>query len=94
MICTTTRKGVDCPFMKPKGCSYTGETCHEIIEQCDGCKRTAEFPSGWFCTATPEPSMKWRKGNCNLATHVTTESSKTKVKINPLKASKRASKKS
>jgi len=93
MICTTIRKGIDCPFMSAKGCSYNGNVCLEISEKCNGCDRTVEFPTGWYCSASPEPAMKWKSGNCNLATHVTEAVTETKAKINPLKASKRATKK-
>ncbi len=93
MVCTTIRKGVECLFMTAKGCSYTDGICYEIVEKCDGCNRSVEFPSGWFCTASPEPSMKWKSGNCNLASHIASAASAKTAKINPLKASKRASKK-
>jgi hypothetical protein len=33
--------------------------------------------------------MKWKNGNCNLATHVTSAAVAAKAKVNPLKASKR-----
>ncbi len=92
MICTTIRKGVECPFMTAKGCAYTGGVCREIIEKCNGCDRTVEFPTGWFCSASPEPLIKWKNGNCNMATHIVAAVAETKAKINPLKASKRASK--
>lgn len=35
-----------------------------------------------------DPELKWKNGNCNLATHVVVEAKK-KQKINPIKASKR-----
>jgi len=79
--------------MSAKGCSYNGNVCLEISEKCNGCDRTVEFPTGWYCSASPEPAMKWKSGNCNLATHVTEAVTETKAKINPLKASKRATKK-
>jgi len=90
MKCTTVREGMECPFMTATGCNYNGGVCHEIIEDCKGCKRSAEFSSGWFCGACPEPSLKWKNGNCNMATHVQTTVNVEKQKINPLKASKRA----
>jgi len=90
MVCTTVRNGVDCPFMTAKGCSYNGGICHEIVEQCEGCNRKSEYGDGWYCTSTPEPMMKWKNGNCNLATHVATIAKTKTQKINPLKASKRA----
>jgi len=78
--------------MTKKGCSYNGGVCHEIVEQCNGCGRSAEFSSGWYCTAYPEPIRKWKNGNCNLSTHIAVTSTKEKAKLNPLKASKRGSK--
>lgn len=89
MNCTTIRQGRDCPFMTKKGCNFNGGICHEIVEQCKGCKRTAENTTGWFCDAVPQPSIKWKNGNCNLATHVSNGSVEKKAKLNPLKASKR-----
>ena len=91
MICDTVRKGSECPFMTAQGCSYNGGICHEIVEQCDGCNRTSEYEAGWYCNAFPQPSMKWKNGACNFATHVAAESNSKKAKLNPLKASKRAS---
>jgi hypothetical protein len=89
MICTTIKEGMECPFMSAKGCSYNGGICHQIVEQCQGCNRGTELPTGWYCTACPEPSVKWKNGNCNLASHVSAAASATQAKINPLKASKR-----
>lgn len=88
MLCTTIRKGEECSFMTKKGCTYKGGACHQIVDECGGCTRTRELESGWYCTACPEPAMKWKNGNCNLATHVERETAEG-VKINPLKASKR-----
>jgi predicted amidophosphoribosyltransferase len=92
MVCTTIRNGVECTFMTAQGCSYNGGLCHETVETCNGCNRVQEFSSGWYCTACPEPSLKWKNGNCNLASHVTIEKAGAKQKINPLKASKRGNK--
>ncbi len=90
MECTTVRKGSECPFMTKQGCSYNGGICHKTIESCDGCNRKLENGSGWFCSACPDPEQKWKNGNCNLASHVTTATTQKKQKVNPLKASKRA----
>ena len=89
MDCTTVKPGVECPFMVKKGCSFNGGTCHPVVEQCDGCDRTSEYASGWYCTACPDPSLKWKTGRCNLATHVANTVKSETVKINPLKAAKR-----
>jgi hypothetical protein len=93
MICTTLRNGTDCPFMTKNGCGYKGGVCHHVVEACNGCGRSQEYTSGWFCASCPEPSAKWKNGKCNLATHVTIQVVASKAKINPLKASKRATKK-
>jgi hypothetical protein len=89
MNCTTIKEGMECPFMSAKGCSYNGGICHQIVEQCKGCQRGTELSSGWYCTAYPEPALKWKNGNCNLASHVSAANSSAQAKLNPLKASKR-----
>lgn len=75
--------------MTAKGCAYKGGICHATVDACDGCGRKIAFDSGWFCSACPEPSAKWKSGHCNLATHVARGAAENKQKINPLKASKR-----
>lgn len=92
MICTTIRKGDTCAFMTASGCSYNGGQCHLVVEACTGCHRSKQFESGWYCSATPDPSVKWKFGNCNLATHVTMTVKQEKAKLNPIKASKRGNK--
>lgn len=89
MICTTVREGDDCVFMTGEGCCFNGGACLPIIDQCNGCNRTGEFETGVYCTAAPDPSLKWKNGNCNIATHVKTVAATKKQKINPIKASKR-----
>jgi hypothetical protein len=93
MICTTVREGMECPFMTAKGCSYNGGICHEIVEQCNGCSRTVNHNSAWYCSACPEPAKKWKAGHCNMASHVSLSTAQSAAKINPLKASKRQHKK-
>ena len=90
MVCTTIKEGMECPFMTAQGCSYNGGICHSVVEQCKGCNRGSEFSSGWYCTACPDPSLKWKNGNCNMATHVSAAGTGKNIKINPLKASKRS----
>jgi hypothetical protein len=89
MVCTTVKESLECIFMTKKGCSFNGGGCHQIVEDCHGCNRASEFSSGWYCTACPDPSVKWKNGDCNFATHVTKETQVKNAKINPLKASKR-----
>lgn len=89
MVCATVKQGVECFFMKKSGCQFNGGNCHQIVEQCEGCQRAKEFPTGIFCLNFPDPATKWRVGNCNMATHVKATNGKAAEKINPLKASKR-----
>ncbi len=92
MICQTVKAGTDCAFMTKAGCGYNGGTCHQVVEQCEGCQRVVEVPAGRFCASYPNPGIKWKTGHCNFATHVKAPVTTQQVKINPLKASKRASK--
>lgn len=89
MVCTTVKEGLECIFMTKKGCSFNGGSCHPTVEECNGCSRASEFYSGWYCTACPDPLVKWKNGDCNFATHITKENQVKSTKINPLKASKR-----
>jgi len=76
--------------MSKKGCTFNGGTCHPIVEACEGCQKAVEYPAGIYCTVFPDPAAKWRTGPCNMATHVQATGKKSD-KLNPLKASKRAS---
>ena len=62
-----------------------------IIEQCDGCERIVEEDKAKYCKTYRSPEAKWRLGLCNFATHAKPELKLVKVRVNPLKASKRAS---
>lgn len=91
MLCTTTRKGMECFFMTPRGCSFNGGTCHEAIDKCNGCAHLVTLGERRFCKAFPDPAAKWAFGTCNLATHVERKVKEEVVKkVNPLKASKRS----
>jgi hypothetical protein len=92
MVCETVKEGYDCFFMDKNGCRFNGGSCHTVIDQCDGCQKVKEFPTGRFCLVFPDPSTKWRLGNCSMATHLKQAGKKENGKINPLKASKRNSK--
>ncbi len=94
MICTTVKPGTECGFMTKTGCGYTGGACLPIVEQCEGCQRIMEVAAGRYCTSYPNPTIKWKTNHCNFATHVKYETpAQAQAKINPLKASKRGSKK-
>ncbi len=50
-----------------------------------------ESSIGKVCSAYPAPQKKWQTGLCNFATHVKVEIKSEETKVNPLKASKKAS---
>nr|WP_244147330.1 PxxKW family cysteine-rich protein [Desulfonatronovibrio hydrogenovorans] len=77
--------------MASSGCSFKDGFCLPVVEKCEGCDRTKEFEGKIYCNSYPDPEAKWDHGACNFATHVQAVVDKAgKVKINPLKASKRA----
>ncbi len=90
MLCQTVKKGMECFFMTQRGCQFNGGSCNPIVEQCEGCQRIQELPTGKYCLVSPDPAAKWRLGQCNMATHLKENGNKNgNKKINPLKASKR-----
>lgn len=73
------------------GLTYKGVVMEPIVEQCEGCERVVPFEGDKYCPTYAQPSRKWAHGVCNFATHVRAEVDKAgQVKVNPLKASKRA----
>jgi len=62
-----------------------------VVEQCQGCERIISDEGTTHCTTYVNPAAKWRVGICNFATHAKPEIKVVKVRINPLKAAKRAS---
>jgi len=93
MICQTVKTGIDCGFMAKKGCGFKGGVCQPIVDQCNGCAKVMDFPTGRHCKVFPEPAAKWTSGRCSMATNIKTDVKEVTQKINPLKASKRANKK-
>ena len=83
MQCVTIKEGTECAFMTRRGCDFNGGACHAVVEQCNGCERAKQFPEGIFCTVFPDPAVKWRRGVCNMATHMKeqakTDASKVRV---------------
>lgn len=69
---------------------YASGMFQQIIDKCDGCERSIDVDTARYCSAYTAPESKWRLGLCNFATHVKPEISVSTIKINPLKASKRA----
>lgn len=72
---------------------YTSGEFKPVIDKCEGCDRIIEVESSRYCRTYVDPEAKWKLGLCNFASHVKPEITIAKIKINPLKASKRASKK-
>jgi len=63
-----------------------------VIEKCEGCDRIVETEGNKYCNSYMNPAAKWRMGICNFATHAKPEVKIVKIRVNPLKAAKRASK--
>jgi len=89
MVCETVKEGIECFFMKKEGCQFNGGNCHHVVENCEGCQKVLEFPTGQYCAVYPDPAIKWRLGTCSMATHIKAAKGETNGKLNPLKASKR-----
>ncbi len=70
---------------------YTNGSFSPIVDKCDGCERAVDVDATKYCKSYTNPESKWRLGICNFATHVKPELVVSKIKVNPLKASKRAS---
>ena len=71
--------------------SYSERNFKPVVEQCEGCDRIVEESGSQFCKSYVMPSAKWRLGICNFATHAKPEIKVVTVRVNPLKAAKRAS---
>ncbi len=71
---------------------YSDGKFQPVVEKCIGCERVVEENGVKYCKTFLNPEAKWRLGICNFATHVKPEIKVAKVRINPLKAAKRASK--
>lgn len=75
-----------------EGLRYNGFILEPVVEKCNGCERIVARDGSEYCTTYPSPAAKWSGGVCNFATHVRASMDKQgNVKVNPLKASKRAS---
>ena len=70
---------------------YTTGIFKSIIDKCEGCDRIVTVEEERYCRTYADPSAKWKIGICNFATHVKPEITTAAIKVNPLKAAKRAS---
>jgi hypothetical protein len=89
MLCQTIKKEKDCFFWNVGGCSFPGGQCRIVVENCEGCGRTEQWPTGTYCSSYAAPDKHWSLGICNMATHIKLEEEKVQKALNPLKASKR-----
>lgn len=90
MVCSTVKEGIECAFMGKTGCKFNGGSCYPVIDQCEGCQKILDVPTGKYCMIFPDPAIKWRLGTCSMATHVKAmKDGKAPGKLNPIKASKR-----
>lgn len=71
--------------------SYSERSFQPVVENCEGCERIVEEAGLQYCQSYLQPQSKWRLGICNFATHAKPEINVVTVRINPLKAAKRAS---
>jgi len=82
---------VDLAEKTDEGLRYNGFILEPVVEKCNGCERIVNRDGSDYCTSYPTPAAKWASGVCNFATHVRASLDKEgNVKVNPLKASKRA----
>ncbi len=69
---------------------YSQSSFQVVTDKCEGCDRIVDEDGASYCKTYATPAAKWRLGICNFATHSKPEVNIVKVRINPLKASKRA----
>jgi len=69
MICTTIRKGKECPMMGKGKCIINNE-CKTIIEKCIGSSNIETFKDKHYCSRWVFPEGKWKAGGCDLTTHL------------------------
>jgi hypothetical protein len=72
--------------------NYADGRFQPIIDKCEGCGRIVENENTQYCRSYVNPAAKWKLGFCNFATHAKPEIEVVKIRVNPLKAAKRASK--
>ena len=90
MQCQTVLPGTECTFWSKSGCIFEGNSCQPVVSECEGCERIVTGTIGQVCSVAPSPGHKWSVGICNFATHRRVEIKTEDLKINPLKASKKA----
>jgi hypothetical protein len=71
--------------------TYSERNFKSVIDKCVGCERIVDESGVQFCKTYMQPEAKWRLGICNFATHAKPEINVVTIRVNPLKAAKRAS---
>jgi hypothetical protein len=92
MHCETIKNGIECSFMSKAGCAFAGGSCRTVGEKCEGCDRIIVIAEQKYCKTFPDPSSKWRLGNCNLASHIRADSkngAENKVRVGQQKQKKK-----
>jgi len=90
--CTTIRPGTPCVHMAKRGCTFAEGRCFPVVEQCAGCGKIADVNGEKFCGMYAKPADMWKDEKpCISATHIEHKVATIEQKLNPLKASKRAS---
>jgi hypothetical protein len=85
-------KNLEGSMQKQAAVNYSDGRYKPIVEKCEGCERVVENAGARYCQSYLNPAAKWKLGFCNFATHAKPEIAVAKIRINPLKAAKRASK--
>lgn len=85
-------KNLEGCMQKQAAVNYSDGRYKPIVEKCEGCERIVEDSGTRYCQSYLNPAAKWKLGFCNFATHAKPEIAVAKIRINPLKAAKRASK--
>lgn len=80
-------------MQKQTAVSYSDGNFKPVIDKCEGCERIVEDSGSQYCQSYLNPAAKWRLGICNFATHAKPEITIAKIRVNPLKAAKRAASK-
>jgi hypothetical protein len=78
-------------MQKQAAVNYSGGNFKPVIDKCEGCERIVDDSGVKYCQSYLNPAAKWRLGLCNFATHAKPDIAVTKIRVNPLKAAKRAS---
>lgn len=93
MNCNTVKDGLFCMYMSQDGvCKHHKGGCQKVVDKCKDCDRITEYKGDNYCFTYPEPDIRWSYGRCPLCS-TTERLVKVEKFLNPLKASKKKSRK-